>query len=241
MIRRPQRPAPQETPSAAAALWMISLADLVSLMLAFFVLMFAMREPEPRRWADMRGLVTAPSTDSRPALQQPGDAAPKADFNVAVTEEISARNLDYLTAVLRNQLAARPSLTGLTATREDDRLTIFAPAALLFEDDGLQLSRSGREALYLLAPVLDRAGNRVEIVGRAAAEPGQSGGGRGWERALTRAVLTAQGLRQAGYQTDLVARGVIADISKEPATGGGAAERRENGVELTIREERAGR
>lgn len=242
MIRRPslvrqQADAPPSSSSSSAAgLWMISLADLVSLMLAFFVLMFAMREPEPRRWADMRGLVTAPSTDDRPALARPGEAQPKADFNVAVTEEISARNLDYLTAVLRNQLAARPSLAGLTATREDDRLTIFAPAALLFDGDGPALSDRGREALYLLAPVLGRAGNRVEIVGRAAAEsapdqPGATDGGRGWERALTRAVLTAEGLRQAGYQTDLVARGVIADISVKGV----------NGVELTIREERAGR
>lgn len=240
-----------EASSSAAGLWMISLADLVSLMLAFFVLMFAMREPEPRRWADMRGLVTAPSTDDRPAAPQAGDAQPTADFNVAMTEEISARNLDYLTAVLRNQLAARPSLAGLTATREDDRLTIFVPAALLFDGDGPMLSERGREALHLLAPVLARAGNRVEIVGRAAAETspnqpaqarggpadvgladvGPADGGRGWERALTRAVLTAQGLRQAGYQTDLVARGVIADISVKGV----------NGVELTIREERAGR
>ena len=247
MIRRPSfvRASAQES-SSAAGLWMISLADLVSLMLAFFVLMFAMREPEPRRWADMRGLVTAPSTDDRPALTQKGEAPPAADFNVAMTEEISARNLDYLTAVLRNQLAARPSLAGLTATREDDRLTIFVPAALLFDGDGPMLSERGREALYLLAPVLARAGNRVEIVGRAAAEAspnqpaqadvgpadvGPADGGRGWERALTRAVLTAQGLRQAGYQTDLVARGVIADISVKGV----------NGVELTIREERAGR
>lgn len=237
MIRRPYfaRP-PAEAPSSAASLWMISLADLISLMLAFFVLMFAMREPEPRRWADMRGLVSAPSTDDRPAAPQVGEAQPTADFNVAMTEEVSARNLDYLTAVLRNQLAARPGLAGLTATREDDRLTIFVPAALLFDGDGPLLSERGREAVFLLAPVLARAGNRVEIVGRAAVEsdPNQTGradGGRGWERALTRAVLTAQGLRQAGYQTDLVARGVIADISVKGA----------DGVELTIREERAGR
>lgn len=231
MIRRPFVARSREASSTTASLWMISLADLISLMLAFFVLMFAMREPEPRRWADMRGLVSAPSTDDRPALPQAGEAQPKADFNVAITEELSARNLDYLTAVLRNQLAARPTLAGLTATREDDRLTIFAPAALLFDGDGPALSASGREALYLLAPVLGRAGNRVEIVGRAAAEGEGGDGGRGWERALTRAVLTAQGLRQAGYQTDLVARGVIADISVAGVSG----------VELTIREERAGR
>lgn len=237
MIRRQSFARPSaEASSSAAGLWMISLADLISLMLAFFVLMFAMREPEPRRWADMRGLVSAPSTDDRPAAPQVGEAQPAADFNVAMTEEVSARNLDYLTAVLRNQLAARPSLAGLTATREDDRLTIFVPAALLFEGDGPLLSERGREAAFLLAPVLARAGNRVEIVGRAAAEtdpnqPGRTDGGRGWERALTRAVLTAQGLRQAGYETDLVARGVIADISVKGA----------DGVELTIREERAGR
>lgn len=234
MIRRPAFRPPAPSP-AAGGIWLISFADLVSLMLAFFVLMFAMREPEPKLWADLLGRVTAPSTAARPAL--PGDPPPqpRASFNIATTEEISARSLDYLSAVLRNQLSARPALAGLAVVRQDDRLTLFAPATLLF-DGGLTLSARGREALYLLAPMLGRAGNRVEVVGRAPAEEGQADGGRadggrGWERALTQAVIVAQGLRDAGYQTDLVARGVLTDMVLDG----------EAGVELVIREEEAGR
>lgn len=237
MIRRPPALRPPASSPTGNAMWMISFADLVSLMLAFFVLMFAMREPEPQRWADMRGLVTAPSTADRP-----GDGpatGPRAAFNVATTEEVSARSLDYLTAVLRNQLATRPALAGLAVTRQDDRLTIFAPATLLFGDGGFGLSPQGRETLYLLAPMLGRAGNRVEIVGRAPTDAAQPGGGQAWEQALTRAVIVAQGLRDAGYQTDLVARGVIADMvgaAGAAIAGGGAA-----GVDLVIREQEAGR
>jgi chemotaxis protein MotB len=234
MIRRPAFRPPAPSP-AAGGIWLISFADLVSLMLAFFVLMFAMREPEPKLWADLLGRVTAPSTAARPAL--PGDPPPqpRASFNIATTEEISARSLDYLSAVLRNQLSARPALAGLAVVRQDDRLTLFAPATLLF-DGGLSLSARGRETLYLLAPMLGRAGNRVEVVGRASAEEGrsesgQADGGRGWERALTQAVVVAQGLRDAGYQTDLVARGVLTDMVLDG----------EAGVELVIREEEAGR
>jgi chemotaxis protein MotB len=234
MIRRPASRSPAPSP-AAGGIWLISFADLVSLMLAFFVLMFAMREPEPKLWADLLGRVTAPSTAARPAL--PGDPPPqpRASFNIATTEEISARSLDYLSAVLRNQLSARPALAGLAVVRQDDRLTLFAPATLLF-DGGLTLSARGRETLYLLAPMLGRAGDRVEVVGRAPAEEGQADGGRadggrGWERALTQAVIVAQGLRDAGYQTDLVARGVLTDMVLDG----------EAGVELVIREEEAGR
>lgn len=229
MIRRPAFRPPAPSP-AAGGIWLISFADLVSLMLAFFVLMFAMREPEPKLWSDLLGRVTAPSTAARPAL--PGDPPPqpRASFNIATTEEVSARSLDYLSAVLRNQLSARPALAGVAVARQEDRLTLFAPATLLF-DGGLTLSARGRETLYLLAPMLGRAGDRVEVVGRAPAEEGQADGGRGWERALTQAVIVAQGLRDAGYQTDLVARGVLADMVLDG----------EAGVELVIREQEAGR
>ena len=80
-------------------------------------------------------------------------------------------------------------------------------------------------------PMLGRAGNRVEIVGRASADVGVADGGRGWERALTQAVIVSQGLRDAGYQTDLVARGALADMVLDG----------ESGVEIVIREQEAGR
>lgn len=247
MIRR--RP-PVRTSSSAGSgsmngMWIISFADLTSLMLAFFLLMFAMREPDSARWTDARGLTTAPSTATRPALPHAPPPEPRAAFNVATTEEISARSLDYLSAVLRNQVSARPALAGLTVTRQDDRLTLFAPAGLLFAADGATLSPGGREALYLLAPMLERAGNRVEILARVGLPDNQQSGqqsgqqrggqindgGKAWEQALIRAVLTAQGLRDAGYQVDLVARGGVADMTLDGETG----------VELTIREQKAER
>lgn len=247
MIRRPPaspatppgRPSPQRKPVGKGAadgggpmngMWIISFADLTSLMLAFFMLMFAMREPDPVRWRDMTGLTTAPSTSSRPAL--PGDPTPepRAAFNAEATEEVSARSLDYLSAVLRNQMTTRPALGGLTVARQDDRLVLFAPDALLFAPDGFTLTPRGREALYLLAPLLERAGNRVDVLARVSmTDDPATDGGRAWERALTRAVLTAQGLRDAGYQVDLAARGGVADITIDG----------EAGVELTIREQKA--
>lgn len=224
MIRRPAPP-PAPAPSSSGALWMISFTDLVSLMLAFFVLMFAMREPHREHWSQMAGgLKTAPSTASRPSDGPPPQ--PSASHNVAVVEENSARSLDYLSAVLRNQFSARPALAGMTVVRHEDRLTISAPLSLLYEGGGLTLSPRGREALYLLAPMLGRAGNRVEVVGRVdAAAPG------GWEQALVRAVAVSRGLRDAGYQTDLVARGALADMVVDGAPG----------VELVIREQEAPR
>ncbi|MFP5516203.1 MAG: flagellar motor protein MotB, partial [Alphaproteobacteria bacterium] len=53
MIRVPDissRSATEDRGGQRKTLWLISFTDLISLMLAFFVLMYSMSEPEAERW-----------------------------------------------------------------------------------------------------------------------------------------------------------------------------------------------
>lgn len=185
-------------------IWLISFTDLISLLFAFFVLMFAMSEPDGARWARMADGLSARSTASAPSDRVPD---PRAAFNAATVEPQSRVSLDYLGALLRTQLADRPELAGVFVQREDDRVVIVFPGELLFEHNGLLIGERGRRALHTVGAVVGRIGNRIEVVGHAEREDAASG--QAWERSLGRAVAVSAALRGSGYRGDLVARSVM--------------------------------
>lgn len=212
--------------SSARSMWLVSFTDLISLLLAFFVLMFSMAEPQPQRFAELARGVSARSTATRPSDARP---EPGAVFNAPTVEPVLAANLDYLAALFRNQMAADPLLADLPVRREDDRVVIGLAGSRLFLDDGPGFSDSGRRLLFLLGDALGRIGNRVEVVGHAEREvdsPGQE-----WERALSRAAAVSMAIRESGYRRDLVARAVVAPGSRDDAAQGPL-------VDLVIREQR---
>ena len=202
MIRVPKLPVAEGRDDAARkTTWLISFTDLMSLMLAFFVLMFSMAEPQVQRWSKMAQGLSARSTATRPSDAPP---VPSAAFNAASIEAQSAINLDYLGALLHGQVADSPELAGVQVVREDDRVVIGLPGDVLFEQNAPMFSPRGRRVLYLLGAVVGRIGNRIEVVGHAEREavpPEQA-----WERSLGRAVAVSMALREHGYRRDLVAR-----------------------------------
>lgn len=231
MIRVPKLPTAQDKSGGhGRTMWLISFTDLMSLLLAFFVLMYSMSEPEAQRWT---GLAKA-FTSARSTAATPSDAAPepKAAFNAATVEPHSAINLDYLGALLRSQAASNAELAAVEVRREDDRVVIVLPGAAMFDDSGGAFTEQGRRLLFLLGAVVARTGNRIEVVGHAEREDQTNG--LSWERALTRAVAVAAALRETGYKRDLVARGVMA----APATVNGAKGTAR--VDIIVRDEAEG-
>lgn len=228
MIRLPKLPkAEDKSGGHNRTIWLISFTDLMSLLLAFFVLMYSMSEPEAQRWTGLsKALTSARSTATSPSGAAP---EPKAAFNAAAVETQSAINLDYLGALLRTQTGANPDLAAVDVRREDDRVVIGLPGTLMFDVSGATFTDQGRRVLYLLGAAVGRIGNRIEVVGHAEREDQTDG--LAWERALTRAVAIAAALRETGYKRDLVARGVMAAPVTAQAAGSGAR------VDIVVRDE----
>jgi chemotaxis protein MotB len=229
MIRRPGPFPPALTAEPPKSLWLVSFTDLISLLLAFFVLMYSMREP-----LDPALLRTAPLS-ARSTATAPSDLLPepKATFNAAAIEENSAIDLDYLGALLRSQTAGDAELAAVSVAREDDRVVIGLPGSLMFDESGGSFSDRGRRVLFLLGAVVGRIGNRIEVVGHAERE--DPVGGLAWERSLARAVMVAAALRENGYRRDLVARSVMG-----PDAGGDAGAGEGPRVDVVVRQEAEG-
>lgn len=202
---RPDRPA-----------WLVSFADLIALMLAFFVLLYAMQRIESGDW---KALVDSLSRSLRPGVEA---AAPQPAVyeNVESVNRAAAADLGYIESLLRSQREGDAALDGILLRRFDDRLVIMLPSDLLFRSGAFEPMASARDKISRLAAILHNVPNRIDVYGHT--DPNPVGQGRlrtNWELSLARAVAVAGQLHAFGYRRPIAAFGVadtrMSDIALE--------------------------
>jgi len=185
---------PEPTPAPKQA-WMLTFADLLSLLLTFFVMMYAMSQIEQVRWQEYTDSLTArlnPSQKSEYLVQQPE--------TLTVKRKPLANDLSYLHTVMLERMENQKVFKGITLQRRERELVIMLPQQSLFDSGNLGMSAQGREMINGLSETLGLIGNQIEIatdVGRPA--PKGKEYILEWELSLTRAANLAQALHEAGY------------------------------------------
>ena len=191
-------------PAVSSRAWMITFTDLISLMLTFFVMLFAMSSVQVDRW---EATIDSLSQTLSPAEVETVARA-TAQFNVGTVFRRQAINLDYLAAVLDETIGEDPMLARSQIMRLDDRLVIALPGDLLFEPSQAQLSEPARQALFVLGGVLRNIGNQVGVNGHTDPTPtAQNVYPSNWELSLARALAVGEALKEAGYTEDVLAFG----------------------------------
>ena len=208
----------------ATRVWLITFTDLVALMLAFFVMVFAMSSVKVSKW---QNVIDSLSQTLRPSPEETVPAATSA-FNIGTVFRRSASNLDYLASILAESFEQHPLLSTGTLARLEDRLVISLPGATLFPSGQSVLTEEGKQALFVLGGVLRNIGNRIAVNGHGG--PGTEAGGysSAWELTTAQAVAVANSLRQSGYTEDIIALGNASgpagsgrvDIIVRPDAGG---------------------
>lgn len=184
--------------------WMVIFADLLALLLTFFVLMFSMSSVQVQEW---QALVTSLSENLNPerAFIQEIDWD---KIDEAMVYEETALNLDYLKNVFEEKLSHDPILTRSTITVLDDRLAISLPSDLIFELGQAELESDARSAMIELGETLRSIDNEVMVVGHSDLAPIS---GRfyptNWELSLVRALSIAKLIRSGGYTGKIEAYG----------------------------------
>lgn len=175
--------------------WLITFADLAAVLVAFFVLMFSMSEVDTDRW---NGAVD--SLDRQfDVSQEPESARPAAQENITQLLARDGLDLGYLRRILAGQIAEQAVLAGAELKETEATLTLTLPAGLLFESGGAILSRQGARSLFVLAGVLGRIENDIEVIGHA--DPRRAENTRydtNWELSLARAAAAARALNANG-------------------------------------------
>ncbi len=185
-------PPPAASPAPG---WMITFADLLSLLLSFFVLLFATTSINHQDWVRVMQPVTLYFGGKPAAL--PGTIAP------APTPPAAILDMNYLTATLRQLVAQDPGLAGATVHGDDHRAVLSLPAALLpcrhAVDPGHRLAA--------LATLLGNVDNQIEIMGHAGLDPTVSAGPDAWAGALGLADRVATMLATAGVSRSFARSG----------------------------------
>ena len=199
--KRPNAPKVARNPGPARP-WLITIVDLMTILLTFFVLMFSLSKIDMVRF-----IPVARSYSNAFAGGLPDDAAPRLP-EVAV---VAGDNLSYLEAVLRPAFAKHPSLADVQFRTTSQYLILSWPAGVaqgaLFDAGSSGFSDAARRRVFDLGGVLSNLHNRIAIVGHASGDSAPHADGAAWRLAITRANAVADAFTAAGYDKEITVLG----------------------------------
>jgi chemotaxis protein MotB len=194
-------PATPEPPDMA---WLLTFADLVSLLITFFVLLYSMKVVDQSRWDVLKGAFSGVFAQEEAVVI----IHPEEFDSSQILTQFPADSLPYLENVLRVEFKNDPVLSTLESSYDtgEDSLTLSLPASLLFEAGDTTLKREGRIAIIKLADKLRHLDNRIHVEGHTDPTPFQREGvPTNWELAMLRAIMVVQVLHERGVQKNVPA------------------------------------
>ncbi len=208
---------------------LITIVDLMTILLTFFVLMFSMTKIDMARFIPL-----ARSYGEAFGGGLPDPAVPRLPEVAAVPGD----NLSYLEAVLRPAFAKQPSLADVQFRATAQYIILSWPSNLegpsnqggkdqgnaLFDAGSSGISEATRRRVFDLGGVLSNLHNRIAIVGQAAVapatlsaeiNPAQAGAieADAWRLAIGRANALAESLAASGYDKEITVLGRNAPIT----------------------------
>lgn len=201
------QPVPEDAPRPAAqagqsdgTAWLLTFTDLVALLLAFFVMLFAMSKVDTNKWQNL----TDALAEGLNSLRQESAVTPYRGLDVAVVKLTAGQDLDYLASLFRQRL---PDVGPRQVRRYSDGLVVTLPPP----SAGAESEAQAQDPLFRLAGLLRQLRNRVEVVAYAGAEEAAEQGVSPWDLAMARALDAGERLRASGYQRDVILRGRVVD------------------------------
>lgn len=181
-------------------LWIVTMVDLMSLIAAFFVMLFASYGINTDAWRTVAGSVVERLNPER-ALEL------KAQWGRTGTGTIEQRpglDVGYLESVLVTKLQAATSHLLVSVERKPDFVVVsLSGLAAAAEAVPAEIDLAAAALAQALTPIA----NGVEVHGHAAPEAGPDGEPASWEISLRRALAMTTALQTAGYDKPVAAFG----------------------------------
>ena len=181
-------------------LWLLTFIDLISLLLAFFIMMFSMSTIKTSAWDVFKGSLDNEKRLEASSFESYKDSTPLDHRSIRY-----GLNLGYLRSILESSLKKEKLLENVVFTYNSNNLIISLPTILIFKKGGSALSDSGRKALFLIAETLSNFDNDISLVGHSDPAPMAVGAKykNNWALSLSRAFSVGQALKSAGYRKNL--------------------------------------
>jgi len=158
--------------------WLVSYADFITLLFAFFVVMYAVSSVNDGKYrilSDSLGiafsglrpqapLIDSPIESQRPALPLPMPAPRRANPNVTAVK----KEREQMTGIARDLLAAMAPLIDqgkVRVTQTDRGVSVEINASVLFAPAEAKLSQQSEKTLRAVAEVLTKVDNSIQVEG----------------------------------------------------------------------------
>ena len=179
MILSPPLEEKKEKGEGAPA-WMATFADLVTLLMCFFVLLFAMSTTQQETYKELvkslksaLGAQAVPESGTREGLtmhavpsEEPSESQQIDELGGMIEKEMEEIVSEVRELVLFNKLGGEVSVT-----KNEDGVVITMSDLLLFSAGGTQLSGKGLDILEKVASVLSKLAYHVKIKGHTDSAP----------------------------------------------------------------------
>jgi chemotaxis protein MotB len=208
--------------SNQSTIWVMSLIDLMTLMLTFFVMLVSMSHVKNDRW---QHLIDTLSTTMHPTHATP-QSVPSAEYNISTVFRRRAINLEYLMAVLQQKVNKSDVLHDSVLVMLEDRVVLSLSGQRLFKPGTAELADAARSELFELGGVLRNIENQIGVAGYSEEENFQGATYTSdWELSLARAIQVANALKSAGYGSEILSYGY--GRSRNIELAGAAPDRRQ--------------
>lgn len=178
-----------------APIWLLSFGDTVALMLAFFVMLFAMSSVKETNVSRLIAAIT--SEAPRELLTRP---VPNSNLSVEHVKVYNGMSLDYIYQLLEDKIGAVAVLNGITIENKSESVLISLPAEVFMSSTSPALSEKGQQIIFDLGLILAPFSNVIQVEGHKAPEPPSADQpfSNRWEMMLLRSSAVAQEVRRSG-------------------------------------------
>ncbi len=183
--------------------WMLTFADLLSLILTFFVLLYSMSVPEIPKWQ----VITESLSQRLKPKHEKVYVPPAAELSIPTVSYRTASDLNYLKTIIEDKINDVSMMQDIVSLKPlSDRLIIELRGKTLFEENKVSLSDTGMQITSALGIILESIGNHIDIYGYYNAEK-ELTQTNDWLLSVQRAYAVSSALQEAGYTSQLVSYG----------------------------------
>ena len=205
--------APQPEPANMA--WLLTFADLVSLLITFFVLLYSMKVVSSQTWDELVGSFQGAFT----IRKQVHKLKPDQTDTVEKIDLARSDDLEYIRTILSRYFSENILLhdVRLIYDPQSDVLNVHIPSQKLFDSGQENIAHQGKTTLIALGDLLRHLDNRIEVAGHTSAAFEESRRyPSAWELSMLRALQVGNVLKEQGVTRVLTLSG-YAD-SRHPAS-----------------------
>lgn len=213
-----------ETETAGRDRWLLSYADLLTLLLAFFVVMYSVSAVNETKLAELSKSLAASFNSPQSEVAKP-DGANDIEPEIKPETKLGTR-LGTSPELIAAAFDLNVEFTG----GEHNSLNISLPGELLFDSGTSELKPSAAAELDRLLPILKNAAGEIQVEGHTDNVPVSSSRfPSNWELSAHRAAAAVRYLEQAGiarHQLLAIGRADVQPIANNNSEPGRASNRR---------------